>query len=243
MNNLDFANSKTMSSLEIAEVIEKPHSDVLKAICKMEGVWVKLWQGKFSLSSYVNQQNKTQPCYVLTKTECLYVATKFKDEARARLVLRWEELEKQQQVQPNATTATRIQALLQSVQLMAELEQRQMQNEQRTLNLENRPDRMEQKRIEDTERLLEAPLSEDVVPETSLRNTIRKLVNQYSNATGINQQDVWHSIYSDLYYKYGKSIKSYKKEKARDTNLDIAERNGLIPMMHAIISSKVQCLK
>ena len=33
------------------------------------------------------------PCYVLTKTECLYIATKFNDEARAKLVLRWEELE------------------------------------------------------------------------------------------------------------------------------------------------------
>ena len=33
------------------------------------------------------------PCYQLTKTECLYIATKFNDEARARLVLRWEELE------------------------------------------------------------------------------------------------------------------------------------------------------
>ena len=33
------------------------------------------------------------PCYQLTKTETLYIATKFNDEARARLVLRWEELE------------------------------------------------------------------------------------------------------------------------------------------------------
>ena len=33
------------------------------------------------------------PCYQLTKTECLYIATKFNDEARARLVLRWEQLE------------------------------------------------------------------------------------------------------------------------------------------------------
>ena len=34
------------------------------------------------------------PVFSLTKTECLYVATKFNDAARARLVLRWEELEK-----------------------------------------------------------------------------------------------------------------------------------------------------
>ena len=37
------------------------------------------------------------PCYQLTKTECLYIATKFNDEARAKLVLRWEELELQEQ--------------------------------------------------------------------------------------------------------------------------------------------------
>ena len=30
---------------------------------------------------------------MLTKTECLYIATKFNDEARAKLVLRWQQLE------------------------------------------------------------------------------------------------------------------------------------------------------
>ena len=39
-------------------------------------------------------KGELRPCYQLTKTECLYIATKFNDEARARLVLRWEELEK-----------------------------------------------------------------------------------------------------------------------------------------------------
>ena len=53
---------------------------------------------KFQLSSRTyqlpNGGTKEVPCYVLTKTECLYIATKFNDEARAKLVLRWEELEK-----------------------------------------------------------------------------------------------------------------------------------------------------
>lgn len=31
---------------------------------------------------------KLRPCYLLVKTECLYVATKFNDEARIKLVLR-----------------------------------------------------------------------------------------------------------------------------------------------------------
>ena len=40
-----------------------------------------------------------RPEYRLNKTECLYVATKFNDEARAKLILRWEELELEKQNQ------------------------------------------------------------------------------------------------------------------------------------------------
>jgi hypothetical protein len=37
-----------------------------------------------------NVRTMLKPFYNLTKTECLYIATKFIDEARAKLVLRWE---------------------------------------------------------------------------------------------------------------------------------------------------------
>ena len=86
-------DNQRMTSLEIAEVTGKPHNDVLKAIRKMEQAWVKVTQGNFSLSTYKDSTGRTLPCYSLTKTECLYIATKFNDEARAKLVLRWEELE------------------------------------------------------------------------------------------------------------------------------------------------------
>ena len=48
----------------------------------------------FALGSYKDANGQPRPCYSLTKTECLYIATKFNDEARAKLVLRWEELER-----------------------------------------------------------------------------------------------------------------------------------------------------
>ncbi|MCR5121121.1 MAG: Rha family transcriptional regulator, partial [Ruminococcus sp.] len=54
----------------------------------------------FALGSYKDANNQERPCYSLTKTECLYVATKFNDEARAKLVLRWEQLEKERLVKP-----------------------------------------------------------------------------------------------------------------------------------------------
>ena len=64
----------------------------------LEPGWEKVQGLKFQLSSRVynlpNGGTKVVPYYSLTKTECLYIATKFNDEAHAKLVLRWEELER-----------------------------------------------------------------------------------------------------------------------------------------------------
>ena len=94
-DSLAAMNAGRMTSLEIAEVTGKPHNDVLKAIRKMEQAWNQVTQGNFSLSTYQDATGRTLPCYSLTKTECLYIATKFNDEARAKLVLRWEQLERE----------------------------------------------------------------------------------------------------------------------------------------------------
>ena len=83
-----------MTSLEIAELTGKNHFDVMRAIRNMEPGWGKVAGLKFQLGSYKDQKGELRPCYSLTKTECLYIATKFNDEARAKLVLRWEELER-----------------------------------------------------------------------------------------------------------------------------------------------------
>lgn len=87
-----------MTSLEIAELTGKQHKNIMQAIRNMEPAWTKTCGLKFQLTSRtITQPNggtREVPCYSLTKTECLYIATKFNDEARAKLVLRWEELER-----------------------------------------------------------------------------------------------------------------------------------------------------
>jgi phage regulator Rha-like protein len=65
----------------------------MEAIRRMEPAWVNMAGSNFRLGSYKDANGQLRPCYELTKTECLYIATKFNDEARAKLVLRWEELE------------------------------------------------------------------------------------------------------------------------------------------------------
>ena len=86
-----------MTSLQIAEITGKRHADVMKSIRKMEPAWEKVAEGKFSLGSYKDENNQDRPCYSLNKEECLYIATKFNDEARAKLIKRWKELEEQHQ--------------------------------------------------------------------------------------------------------------------------------------------------
>jgi phage antirepressor YoqD-like protein len=91
-------NKQTMTSREIADYAEKQHAHVLEAIRNMEPSWEKVSQSKFRLAEYIDEQGKKRPQYELTKTECLFIATKFNDEARAKLVLRWEKLETESRI-------------------------------------------------------------------------------------------------------------------------------------------------
>ena len=87
IQNLQAMGAQRMTSLEIAQVTGKMHKDVLKAIRNMEPAWEKTAGRKFALSEYQDSTGRTLPCYSLSKTECLYIATKFNDEARARLFI------------------------------------------------------------------------------------------------------------------------------------------------------------
>ena len=95
--NMVHNNVQTMTSLEIAELTGKQHKNVMQAMRNMELAWEKVCGLKFQLTSRTivqpNGGTREVPCYMLTKTECLYIATKFNDEARAKLVLRWQQLE------------------------------------------------------------------------------------------------------------------------------------------------------
>ena len=120
-------HKETMTSLEIAEVTGKPHSDLLKSIRNMEESWEKVCGGKFSLTSRkVKQPNggtREVPCYELTKRECLYIATKFTDEARAKLILRWEELETKERKGGFVVPQTFSQALMLAAKQQEQIEE------------------------------------------------------------------------------------------------------------------------
>lgn len=117
-----------MTSLQIAEITGKPHADVMKAIRKMEPAWSKINEGNFSLVDYQDKKGETRPCYSLNKEECLYIATKFNDEARAKLIKRWKELEEQHR--KPSVPQTYLEALKSLVKSEEEKQQLALENKQ-----------------------------------------------------------------------------------------------------------------
>ena len=116
-----------MTSLDIAELCGKQHFHVMEAIRKMEPAWQKVSSSKFRLSSRkIIQPNggvREYPCYELTKTETLYIATKFKDDMRAKLVLRWEELERERLEQGRFQRPTELRLLATAQEVLHESEE------------------------------------------------------------------------------------------------------------------------
>lgn len=68
-------------------------------LCGLFGQWNrhggKIAGRKFAFGSYKDANNQERPMYLLDYRECMYIATKFNDEARAKLILRWDELERE----------------------------------------------------------------------------------------------------------------------------------------------------
>lgn len=93
----------TIDSREVAEMVDKQHKDLLRDIRTYIGYLgeSKIAPSDFFIeSTYVNSQNKEQPCYLLTKQGCEMVANKLTGKKgvvfTARYVQRFNELEKAQ---------------------------------------------------------------------------------------------------------------------------------------------------
>lgn len=135
MNELStmIIDDERMTSLQIAEITGKAHKDVMRAIRNMEPAWENVCGRKFALTSReVNQPNggiRETSCFSLNKEECLYIATKFNDEARAKLIKRWKELEEQHQ--KPSVPQNYLEALKALVKVEEEKQQLALENKQK----------------------------------------------------------------------------------------------------------------
>lgn len=96
--------------------------------------------------------------------------------------------------------------------------------------IENKLDSLIEERNSAKSALVELPFetSEEVIPELSIRDKVRMMVNRLSRANNVSQTDIWNNIYQKLHYNYHINIKGYKKSRKNESYLEVAERVGVI---------------
>lgn len=129
---------------------------------------------------------------------------------------------------------------LSSAQMFAMQANINLEYEKRIENVENEIAAIKKEREENGKFLLSVSMSSEELPQLSMRDNIRQLVNKYASAMNIRQQDVWHKIYDQLYYLYHISIRNYKKARRDESKLEIAERNHFLDKIYNIISNMVR---
>lgn len=76
MNNIE---AKYIDSREVAEMVEKPHNDLLKDIRRYIGNFnagTISHVAFFQDSTYIDSKGETRPCYLITKKGCEFIAHK-----------------------------------------------------------------------------------------------------------------------------------------------------------------------
>lgn len=225
-----------ISSLLIAEKFGKEHKHVLDAIRELiKGCAENSADPMFEETTYINERNKqAYPMFLMNRDGFTLLAMGFTGKKAMQFKLEYIKAFNKMEaiIKEQAKPKSQAEMLLEQCKLMVEQEHCLQKVEQRL-------DRMDEERIENGKLLLEAEISENKVPEITMRNKIRRLVNQYAAATNTSQRDIWHDIYNNLYYAYNISINSYKEKKSQ-SNLDIAEKHGFLGKMYDIVSKMVK---
>ena len=211
MDNLVFRgadNQALTNSLLVTEKFGKEHKRVMQDIREM-GCSALFREHNFVLSSYLSRQNKETPMYVMTKDGFTLLVMSYTGEKAMKF---------------KEDYIAAFNAMEKAIK------------EDYTRALSNMDQRI--KVIEERRTCFEGlPSPAEELPKMSQRDCIRSLVNKIARATSTNQSNIWHKVYNHLYYRYHISIRSYKKKYPEENNLDIAERNGLLPRIYTIVSN------
>ncbi|MFC6197804.1 phage regulatory protein/antirepressor Ant [Ponticaulis profundi] len=87
---------QTMSSREIAELCEARHNDVCATIVRLFDRGVLRESRKTTRAYKLEEGGRPTKVYDLTKRDTLVVVSGYKDEIRARIIDRWQELEQKE---------------------------------------------------------------------------------------------------------------------------------------------------
>lgn len=142
MNNLISTRGnfhQTMSSLQIAELTGKTHSNVMRDVRSILDQGVS--QINFELAEYNEAQGKPRPCYNLTKKGCLILASGYDAKLREKIIDRWEELENERKNSDNMSSLQLFELTLNSIkENQIELKEIKKEVEQLKVKTATKPD-------------------------------------------------------------------------------------------------------
>lgn len=133
MNNLikvsETINAKeTMSSLQIAELTGKQHSNVMRDIRnileQLEEKHKFNFELMFKITKLGNNAERKDPYYLLTKKDCLLLASGYDANLRAKIINRWEELEMEKRFGTFVIPSTFSEALMLAAKQAEEIEEK-----------------------------------------------------------------------------------------------------------------------
>lgn len=176
---------------EEGNTTEKQHKELLRDIRKEIEILDQagLGQSNFAQSSYINTQNKEQPCFKLTKAGVLQMLNKESAVVRYRTVQYIEKLEKEnKQLNPYSNLSPELQAIF-------TIDEKQQQHEERITRLE---DNIHISRLQ----------------KKQLREFISTVVvkacgSKYSKAFKEFGKKAYSAVYHDLYNAFG--VSSYEE--------------------------------
>ena len=245
MNEIVFRGTNDQAltnSLLVAKSFGKEHKHVLDSIRKLiDGCAEISADPMFEETTYVNEQNgQAYPMSLMNRDGFTLLVMDSKGKRAMQFKLEYIKASNsmEEHIKASQKPKSQLEILQMSINQLVEQEHRLSSVERDVAETKKEIAEMKQERIENGKLLLEAEVSENKVPEISMRNKIRRLVNQYAAATNTSQRDIWHDIYNNLYYAYGISINSYKDKDCK-TKLDIAEKHGFLGKMFDIVSKMV----
>ena len=116
MNNLEVFNQPMMTSVMLAELVEKEHKNVLVDVRKLVEFYTQTYSAEKSAdliksSTYADSLGRTYPCFELSKDACLDLVTGYSLPHRHAVNQRWQELEQAASADQSKLPQTYIEAL------------------------------------------------------------------------------------------------------------------------------------
>ena len=129
MEDLMLGNEIEITSLDIAEWTGKEHKHVIRDIRKEMESLGEIGQTIFGQSSYLNSQNKPQPCFTMNRDGVMQLALKYDATSRYKCILKLKELDKPKQY-------TLKESLRMNLELLESNEKLQLENKQQQKQIE-----------------------------------------------------------------------------------------------------------